>query len=169
MRIRRRQLLRQFGAAGAATAFFPAFAESAPSAADSPTRIVRLNRNESAYGPRERVKAAFQEAFTEVNRYPSEEAENLRAGVAEVHGVRPENITLGCSSTEIMRLAAETCLGLGKTLVTTSPTFDFIAHAERLVAAEVRSTPLTRHYGRDLNAMLARTEATTSLLYPLHL
>lgn len=165
MRIRRRELLRQFGVAGAATAFFPAFAESAPSAADSPTRMVRLNRNESAYGPCERAKAAFQDAFTEVNRYPSEEAENLRAAVAELHGVRPENITLGCGSTEIMRMAAETCLGPGKTLVTASPTFDFIAHAARLVGAEVRSTPLTRDYAHDLGAMLTATDATTGLLY----
>lgn len=61
-------------------------------------------------------------------------------------------------STEIMRMAAETCLGPGKTLVTASPTFDFIAHAARLVGAEIRSTPLTLHYGHDLNAMLARTD-----------
>jgi len=51
--------------------------------------------------------------------------------------MRPENITLGCSSTEIMRMAAEICLGPGKTLVTASPTFDFIAHAASLVGAEV--------------------------------
>jgi len=39
-----------------------------------------LNRNESAYGPCERAKVAFEKAFTEVNRYPSKEAANLRAG-----------------------------------------------------------------------------------------
>jgi histidinol-phosphate aminotransferase len=165
MRIRRRELLMQFGVAGAATAFFPAFAESTRPAADSPTRMVRLNRNESAYGPCEKAKAAFQEAFTEVNRYPGEDVENLRSAVAVLHGVRPESITLGCGSTEIMRMAAETCLGPGKTMVTASPTFDFIARAARLVGAEVRSTPLTRDYAHDLNAMLARTDATTGLLY----
>jgi histidinol-phosphate aminotransferase len=165
MRIRRRELLMQFGVAGAATAFFPAFAESAPSAANSSTRMVRLNRNESAYGPSEGAKAAFQDALKEVNRYPGEEAENLRAAVAELHGVRPENITLGCGSTGIMRMAAEACLRPGKTLVAASPTFDFIGHAAQLVGAEVRSAPLTRDYGHDLNAMLARTDATTGLLY----
>ena len=102
MRIDRRELFRQFGATGAATVIFPAFVEPAALAADSPTRLVRLNRNESAYGPCERAKAAFQEAFTEVNRYPSEEAEDLRAAAAALHGVQPGNITLGCGSTEIM-------------------------------------------------------------------
>ncbi len=165
MRIRRRELLRQFGVAGAATAFLPPFAKSAPSVADSPTRMVRLNRNESAYGPCERAKAAFQDAFTEVNRYPSEDVENLRSAVAVLHGVQPEDITLGCGSTEIMRMAAEAFLGPGKTLVTASPAFDFIAHAARLVRAEVRSTTLTRDYAHDLGAMLTATDTTTGLLY----
>src|SRR5260370_20726421 len=95
MRIRRRELLRQFGVAGAATAFLPPFAKSAPSVADSPTRMVRLNRNESAYGPCERAKAAFQDAFAEVNRYPSEDVVTLRSALAVPHGVRPENLPLG--------------------------------------------------------------------------
>jgi histidinol-phosphate aminotransferase len=165
MRIRRRELLRQFGTAAAATALCSTLAESASVAADTTTRLVRLNRNESAYGPCEKAKAALHEAFTEVNRYPSEEAENLRAAVAVLHGVQPENITLGCGSTEVMRMAAEACLGPGKTLVTASPTFDFLAHAARLVGAEVRSTQLTRDYAHDLDAMLTRTDATTGLLY----
>lgn len=165
MRIRRRELLRQFGTAAAATALYSTFAESGSAAVDAPTRPIRLDRNESAYGPCEKAKAAFQEALTEVNRYPIEETENLRAAVAALHGVRPENITLGCGSTEIMRMAAETCLRPGKPLVTAFPSFDFIAKAARLVGAEVRSTPLTRDYAHDLNAILAGSDATTGLVY----
>ncbi len=59
---------------------------------------------------------SHEELVCEINRYPSEEVENLRAAVAVPHGVQPENITLGCGSTEIMRMAAEACLGPGKTL-----------------------------------------------------
>jgi histidinol-phosphate aminotransferase len=165
MRIHRRELLRQFGAAGAATAFFPAFAESAPSAADSPTRLVRLNRNESAYGPCERAKAAFEQAFTEVNRYPSKDVENLRAAVAVLHGVQPENITLGCGSTEVLRMASEAFLGPGKSLVTAFPTYDSIAHAAQVLGARVRSVPLTRDYAHDLDGMLGQIDGTTGILY----
>jgi histidinol-phosphate aminotransferase len=46
-----------------------------------------------------------------------------------------------------------------------SPTFDSVAHAGRLAGAEVRNTPLTRDYGHNLSAMLARTDAATGLLY----
>jgi len=164
MRMDRRELFRQFGAVGAATVFLPALVESAPSA-DSPTRLVQLNRNESAYGPCEKAKVAFHEAVTEANRYPADELESLRAAVAAVHGVQPDNITLGCGSTEILRMAADSCLGAGKSLVKAVPTFDVIAHTARLRGAEVRTVPLTRLYAHDLDAMLARTDATTGLLY----
>ena len=165
MRIHRRELLRQLGTAAAATALFPRAMQSASDAEDSPARLVRLDRNESAYGPSEKAKVAFQEALVEVNRYPGEEFENLRAGVAADHGVARDNVTLGCGSTEIMRMAAEAYLGRGKSLVTASPTFDFIADAARLVGAEVRNVPLTRDYAHDLEGMLARTDATTGLIY----
>lgn len=165
MRIHRRELLRQIGTAAAATAMLPTVLESASVATDSGERSVRLNRNESAYGPSEKAKAAFQEALAEVNRYPGEEVENLRAAVAASHGVAPENITLGCGSTGIMRMAAEAFLGPGKVLVAASPTFEPIAQAARLVGAEVRAVLLTREYAHDLGAMLARSDGATGLIY----
>jgi len=126
---------------------------------------VLLNRNESAYGPCERAKVAFHEAFVEAKRYPGEDVENLRRAIAASHGVKPENITLGCGSTEIFRMAAEAFLGSDKTLVMASPTFDFIARAARLLSAKVRTMPLTSDYGHDLGAMLAGVDASTGLIY----
>src|SRR5215470_3877273 len=147
MRIPRRVLLQQLGTAAVTTALFPRPGESSLSSAAPAMRLVRLNRNESAYGPCERAKVAFQEAFAEAKRYPGEEVESLRRAIAASHGVRPENITLGCGSTEILRMAAEAFLGGDKTLVMASPTFDFIAHAAELLGAKVRSIPLTSAYG----------------------
>ncbi len=165
MRIDRRELFRQFGAAAGATAFLPSFVESAASAVDSHGRLVRLDRNESAQGPCEKAKAAFREAITEANRYPGADVENLCAAVATHNRVQPENITLGCGATELLRMAADAFLGPGKSLVMASPTFETIALAARLQGAEVRSIPLTRLYAHDLDAMLARTDRTTGLLY----
>jgi len=165
MRIHRRELFRQLGAAAGATAFLPSFVESAASAVDSHGRLVCLDRNESAQGPCEKAKAAFREAITEANRYPGADVENLCAAVATYNHVQPENITLGCGATELLRMAADAFLGPGKSLVLASPTFEPIALAARLQGAEVRSIPLTRLYAHDLDAMLARTDRTTGLLY----
>lgn len=165
MRIHRREMLRQFSTAAAATAWYSTLGKSGSPAANALTHTVRLNRNESAYGTCEKAKATFQEAVTQISRYPGEEVENLRAAVAALHDVQAENITLGCGSTEIMRMAAEACLGPGKSLITASPTFESVAYVAQLVGAEVRSTPLTRDYAHDLNAILARSDATTGLVY----
>jgi histidinol-phosphate aminotransferase len=62
-------------------------------------------------------------------------------------------------------MAAEAWLGPGKSLVLASPTYDRITHSAQLLGAEVRSVPLTRLYAHDLDAMLARTDATAGLLY----
>ena len=165
MRIDRRELLLQFGKAAGAAALLPSIAESAASSLDSVTRWARLDRNESAHGPSEKAKVAFGEAIIDANRYPDAAVKNLCAAVATMHHVQPENITLGCGSTELLRMAAEAFLGPGKSLITAAPTYQAIAHAARLVGAEVRSIPLTRLLAHDLDAMLARTDSTTGLLY----
>jgi len=164
MRMDRRELLRQFGAAGAA-ALLPSIGEARAASADSAARLIRLDRNESAHGPCEKAKAAFRDAVMEANRYPDSEVKNLCAAVATLHHVQPENITLGCGSTELLRMAAETFLGPGKSLIMASPTYEAMALAAQLVGAEVRSVPLTHLYAHDLDAMLAKTDGTSGLVY----
>jgi histidinol-phosphate aminotransferase len=164
MRMDRRELLRQFGAAGAA-ALLPSIGEPPAASADSAARLVRLDRNESAHGPCEKAKVAFRDALMEANRYPDTEVKNLCAAVAALHHVQPENITLGCGSAELLRMAAETFLGPGKSLIMASPTYEAMAPAAQLLGAEVRNVPLTHLYAHDLDAMLAKTDSTTGLLY----
>lgn len=164
MHMDRRELLRQWGTAAAVTTLFPRVMQSGATATDT-ARLVRLDRNESAYGPSEKAKAAFRETLADVNRFPDEDIEHLRSALAAAHGVQPENITLGCGSTEIIRMATEAYLGPGKTLVAASPTFEVIAQAARLAGAEVRNTPLTKDHGHDVEAMLADIDATTGLVY----
>ena len=170
MRIDRRELLRQFGGAAAATSLFlpslvDAAEEGVATTPDVPAPLVRLHRNENAYGPGESAKSAFRDALAFANRYADEEAEKLRAAVAASHGVKPENITVGCGSTEVLRMAAETYLGPGKNLVMASPAFESIANSARLIGAEVRYVPLSHEYTHDLNAMLTRADASTGILY----
>jgi len=165
MHIDRREMLRQFGTAALASTFLPSIAEAGPAGTDSSAHFIRLDRNENAYGPGEKARAAFHEALAEANRYPDEEIEKLRAAIAASHGVQPENITLGCGSTELLRMAAEAHLGPAKNLVMASPAFESIANAARLIGADVRYVSLTHEYAHDLGAMLARTDAATGILY----
>jgi histidinol-phosphate aminotransferase len=164
MRIDRRELLRQFSTAAAASMLLPKVTKSV-SALDAPGTVARLHRNENAYGMSERAKAAFHEASAWANRYPDDAIEKLRGAIATVHRVEPQNITLGCGSTELLRMAAESFLGPARNLVMASPTFESIAHAAKLVGAEVRTVPLTHDYAHDLPAMLAHSDTKTGIVY----
>lgn len=109
--------------AGAAiTAAVPSLAETSlgavlrealPSsdAAES-VRMIRLSRNENAYGPSANVIATMREAALHAaNRYPEADAEALRNKIASLHAVTPEQVVLGCGSGEILRMAAEAFAG----------------------------------------------------------
>jgi histidinol-phosphate aminotransferase len=99
------------------------------------------------------------------NRYPGKDLDDLRAAISTLNRVRPEQITLGCGSVDILRIAAETFLGPGKSLVMATPTFDAIASFARASGTEIRAVPLTKRYAHDLDAMIGHADASTGLIY----
>jgi len=127
--------------------------------------LVRLNSNENAYGPPPKVAEAIRSAVGGANRYPRVEHQALVEQIATLHHVKPEQVLLGCGSTEILRVAACAFLGSGKQLIQASPTFEAIEHYARTTGADVVSVPLTSAYAHDLDGMLARARATATLVY----
>jgi histidinol-phosphate aminotransferase len=129
------------------------------------TGPVRLDNNENAYGPSERATQAMRESLELANRYPDLEYERLSETIAALHGIKTEQVVLGCGSSEVLRMAATAFLGSGKRLVIASPTFDLIADDARRLGAEVVVVPLTKQYAHNLNAMLTHAKASTGLVY----
>jgi len=142
-------------------------AESAPvaSAAGSGGPI-RLDNNESAYGPSAKVVEAIRVAEAESGRFPSGAgAFQLADQIAEFHNVSPDQVVLGAGSTEILRMASCAFLGAGKQLVQASPTFPALEFYARSTGATVTSDPLTSRLHHDLDAMLTHSGASTGLVY----
>lgn len=169
MSISRRSLLQQLGAGAMAGAAIPSLREfslgrAASPASSAPGGPIRLNRNENAYGPSRAVVAAMRDSLSLANRYP-DSADSLVEKIASLHGVKPEQVVLGCGSTELLRMAAAAFLGGGKKVVMASPTFDLIAHFARSAGSDIAAVPLTPRYAHDLNAMLDRVDASTGLVY----
>jgi histidinol-phosphate aminotransferase len=162
MAISRRTLLQRLSMGAAATVARPWLAEL--SAAGPSGRPIRLNRNENAYGPSEQAMAAMRQV-TSANRYADVETEALRRKIADCHGVTSEQVVLGCGSGEVLRMALDAFVGSRKTLIVAVPTFDAIGDAARRVGAEVVAVPLKKDYSHDLEAMLARSDAATGLIY----
>ena len=136
-----------------------------PSRFEQDPRLIRLNSNENAYGPSAKVADAVQSATGSSNRYPYMQYDALAESIANFHHVKPEQVLLGCGSTEIFRMAASALLGNGKQLIQALPTFEAMEHYARAAGSEVVSVPLTPTFAHDLDNMRARASASTSLIY----
>jgi histidinol-phosphate aminotransferase len=168
----RRGFLRLIGASAAAgaTMQYPVMAASRaaifePSRLDLDDGLIRLNSNENAYGPSPKVADAIKSSIGSANRYPRGEYDSLRERIASAHHVKPEQILLGCGSTEILRVAAFAFLGAGKQLIQASPTFEAMERYARKADSEVISVHLTPAFSHDLDGMLAHAAASTTLVY----
>lgn len=167
----RRGFLRSIGAGAAAGFAMPwrslgaeAFALDLPHLPQDGD-FIRLYSNENAYGPSPRVADAIKSSLGSVYRYPRLEYGSLIERIANFHHVKPEQILLGCGSTEILRMAAFAFLGSGKQLIQASPTFEAIGRYARSAGADVISVPLTPNFSHDVGAMLARATSATTLVY----
>jgi histidinol-phosphate aminotransferase len=173
MPISRRTLLRRLGAgaAGAVTAphlCLDAIGGTRVALRDTSRAAepIRLNRNENAYGPSEDVRAAMREAaLTAASRYPDIEAEALRRKIAGFHRVAPEQVVVGCGSSEILRVAVDLFAGMRRKFVVALPTYESIGGWAESTGAEVVGVPVSSDYTHDLNGMLARIDAETRLVY----
>jgi histidinol-phosphate aminotransferase len=172
MSISRRSLLLRLGATAVAGAAvqplgdlsFAQVPEPSEGVSRPPHRIF-LDRNENAYGPSENVLTVLREASSSSNRYPRTEYEVLLAKIAALHAVTPEQIVLGCGSSEILRLAATALLAPGKRLVQAVPTCPLLGRFARSAAMEVIDVPINKRHQHDLDAMLARAGHSAALVY----
>ena len=130
-----------------------------------PEGFLLLDSNENAYGLSANVMAAVQKSLHRANRYPFRDYDALTADIARLHKVQPQQVLLGCGSTDILRVAAATFLGPGKKAITASPTYEDLAMYSKAIGAEIVTVPLTAKFEHDLEAMLARVDSATTLVY----
>src|SRR4029077_17877167 len=65
--------------------------------------LVKLNTNESPFGPSPRALQAMRAAAADTMRlYPDPEATELREALAAHHGVKPEQVFVGNGSDEVL-------------------------------------------------------------------
>ena len=167
----RRSFFRNLGigaAVGAVTRMplsnaWTAFADATANKLGNP---ILLNKNENAYGPSEKVRKVINAGLNQANRYPDLEYDGLVERIAAFHRIQPEQVILGCGSTEILRVATSSFLGPGTLLVKASPTYEAIEVYGRATGASVASVPLDREFAHDLGAMQELSSSTPgSLVY----
>ena len=173
MTVNRRDLLKHLGAGIAASSLLaprPASAdtgESLPASEALPKHLepIRLDRNENAYGASREAITALQEAAKDTSRYSDSGA--LLKTLADYHVTKPEQIVVGCGSTDVLRMAAAAFLAPGATLIMATPTCDLIAKFGRSRGATVVEVPLRNNHAHNLEAMLKHSNKSgaSGLIY----
>ena len=97
------------------------------------------------------------------NRYP--DASALQKKLAEYHHVATDQVVLGCGSTDVLRVVADTFLVPGTKLVLATPTCPILASFARQKNVEIVEVPLTPEFAHDLPAMLQHCDQSTGLVY----
>ena len=115
--------------------------------------LIRLDSNENPNGPGTAAIRALQAALGESNRYPKDATFPLPSAIAKFHGLKTENVVLGCGSTDILRASVYAFCDASRGLVTCSPGFETPSETAKFKGYPVRAVPVTGDLKLDLDAM----------------
>lgn len=112
---------------------------------------VRLNTNESPLPPPDAWRRELADELTRLDfhRYPDRGAAALRAGLAELHGVSPEEVFCANGSNEVLQCLLLAFGGAGRKAVVFEPTYALHGHIARVTATEVVRGARTADFAVD--------------------
>ena len=117
--------------------------------------MIRIDSNENPNGPGAHVFKAITADFHESNRYPVRSEDDLVVAICKVHGVKPENVLLGCGSGELLRAAVRGFTSPSAGLVAPNPTFEAPANFAKFIGSPVVAPQVDQQLRLDLDAMIA--------------
>lgn len=126
-------------------------------------RLIKLNSNESPYGPAPAVLQALAD-HRSYNTYPDTNATALRAALAGYTGLDSRYIVLSHGSNELINLLWHIFLSVGDTIICCPPTFSLYTFITTLCGAYVVEVPRTSSYEIDVAAILAALTPETKLI-----
>ncbi|QDY68425.1 histidinol-phosphate transaminase [Qingshengfaniella alkalisoli] len=138
--------------------------EGGASKVEGVANVVKLSSNENPLGPSPKAIAAAQAAMARMNRYPSSDHAELRAAIAEVHGLDASRIICGAGSDEVLCFLCQGFAGPGDEVVYTEHGFGMY----RIYALGSGATPVVapeRDRVVDVDAILAACTEKTRLVF----
>ncbi len=128
------------------------------------SEIIKLASNENPRGPSPKAIEAIRGALSELALYPDGGGVALKAAISQKFAVPVEQIILGNGSNDILELAARTFMRPGDSAVYSQYGFAVYPLVTQAVGAKPIEVP-AKHFGNDLDAMLASIEASTKLVF----
>lgn len=125
--------------------------------------IIKLASNENPLGPGEKTLAALKD-LPDLGRYPDGSGHGLRHKIAIHHGVRPEMITLGNGSNDVLELVVRSFVEPGDEVIYSDHAFAVYALASQAAGAKSVVVPAD-NYGHDLRAMARAVTDRTKVMF----
>ena len=119
---------------------------------------IRISSNENPLGPGRKVLEAITRKFPEAGRYPFNSTpadRNLVEAIAALHECKPENVTLGAGSQEVLKSAVRAFTNETKGLVTATPTFENPTNFAKKLKHPVTEIKVDSAFRLDVDGMLA--------------
>jgi histidinol-phosphate aminotransferase len=133
---------------------------------------IRLNTNESPLPPPAAWIAALHDELATVawNRYPDRQVTELRAALADLHGVRPDQVFCANGSNEVLQCLCLAYGGQGRSVAVFEPTYALHSHIAHLTGTAVAEGQRRPDFSLDLDVvrdvMEAERPAITFLCSP---
>jgi histidinol-phosphate aminotransferase len=127
------------------------------------SEIVKLDANESPYGPSPRVTAAMP-GVPRMHLYPDPAQTNMRNAVAGYLGVEPQQVVIGNGSDEIIDLVFRTVLGPGHSVLVCVPTFGMYEFTAQVCGATTIEVERDHQFQIDVDAILSAVSSTTKVI-----
>ena len=127
-------------------------------------RLISLAQNESAAPPSPDALDAARAALADARLYPDPDWRDLRAAIAAIHDLDPENILCGCGSMELIGALASAYLGPGERALSTAHGYLFFRTATWLAGAEIDLAP-EAELTVDIDALLAQVRPETRIVF----
>jgi histidinol-phosphate aminotransferase len=110
-------------------------------------RLVKLNTNESPYGPSPRALAAIEDQNTnDLRLYPDPEGAALKQAIAKLHGLKPNQVFLGNGSDEVLAHVFAGLLKQSKPVHFPDITYSFYPVYCKLFGIDYKTMSLGEHF-----------------------
>jgi histidinol-phosphate aminotransferase len=131
------------------------------------SNLIKLNTNESPYGPSPAALAAMtQEIGDKLRLYPSPDAETLKAAIAKRTGLTNAHVFVGNGSDEVLAHAFQALLQHGAPILFPDISYSFYPTYCALYQVEHRLVPLTEDFTLQVDDYLHQDERIGGIIFP---
>lgn len=109
--------------------------------------ILKLNTNENPYPPSPKVTEAIAQAVgADLRLYPSPTMDSLKNSIADMHGLRPENVFIGNGSDEVLAFAFMGFFNPGETIRFPDISYSFYPVYAKVFDIDYKLVPLQNDF-----------------------